>query len=604
MSNVDPTSLSPPTVPASALAAATIPSTLAPPRPASDNLHIRSSTTAASVCKTVQEAMSAAVQKRPQNSLTMEPLHHAHSLAPRLGAAAAPLRSDREAMPPQGRLSTTQLFATLLQRNGSIAHAHAHAEDSLLSSPQGVKRKLAEELGAKFDITSPSDVVLPRDPARRASIINLATAAAAAVLQGQVAERRFSQQEHVNKRQRTREHQLALLAEQARMAHLAAARARNDSVGRADREKDAAPADAAPSTLAATQQPGKETAQSETRDAAVKLGALRSFSIPSDVPPASGPVVTAAFTVDAQHQQEWEATISSEGFLDEAKMVANHYGRFYRFEQEWANRALALGAYQTYPNHPERGPFVEQVVDSATRPASEDGAHKGQPPSAPSASIAEGSKAPLLPSHTGSCQVSPRGSPRGSPRIRSRASTRYPSRAVSPTAGAVERRSSGVAPGPGSGGSSPFAGPSQGLVSVISNFADLVKARQQSCSGLEALADQARELPGITSGISRTSSSSGAAALTSGDLNRDASLVQAGSIASADDSDELAGRSCETDSLGDTDLDARDVEDDKDAADDDDDAEGPQAPTADSRKERPTSPQPRPVEPMSIASMI
>ncbi|SPO39377.1 uncharacterized protein PSFLO_04858 [Pseudozyma flocculosa] len=423
----------------------------------------------------------------------MDPLR-----APRSPSGADPGRS-RSGLPPASSLPASQLFAALLQRSGSISHTEA-----LPSTSHGSKRKLTEDLGAGFDITSPSDVVLPKDPARRASIIHLATAAAAAVLQSQLVERRFSQQEHLSKRQRTREEQLNLLAEQARLTHLTAARARNDSSEGTDGvDSSTRPSLSSTATGAELDASSSRAAGNAAHPAATTsdvdeaaeprygtnggLSAIRSFSIPSDPQPSPAAHFSATkMAIDPAHQQEWEATINSEGFLDEAKEVANHYSRFYRFEQEWAHRALAIG--NAWATDGRKG--------AAKRPSHDEDRHDTHADEqTPSPTSESGPSLGDVASNSGKDQPYTIQSLRASPRQRSPASTRPTSRAVSPSESAVERRQASGDDVDGDYRGSPMRGPSQGLASVLSNFADLVKARQESCSGLEALAQRVQVLP-------------------------------------------------------------------------------------------------------------
>ncbi len=85
-------------------------------------------------------------------------------------------------------------------------------------TPSGKRKYEADsEPTNLFKVASAAELQLPSDPIRRASIINLATAAAAAVLQSQASQRRMSTHpEQEQKRQRVE--QLGLLIEQARKA--------------------------------------------------------------------------------------------------------------------------------------------------------------------------------------------------------------------------------------------------------------------------------------------------------------------------------------------------------------------------------------------------
>lgn len=166
-----------------------------------------------------------------------------------------------------------------------------------------------------------------------------------------------------------------------------------------------------------------------------------------------------------QHEREWQSTVASDGFLDEAKQAAHTYSRFYRFEKEWAQKALELERRRSsvridplFNPNPTMSPLA---AESAREGSSEDKA---------------------------------RGA--ASPKQHSAPESRAMSRGTSPFAefstGVSSSRTAHSVP---SGSFSSHRGSSSSLANVLSNFAELIEHRQRSCSGLEALAKQAKELP-------------------------------------------------------------------------------------------------------------
>lgn len=386
------------------------------------------------------------------------------------------------------------------------------------SDSPGLKRKYDYEADAAtaYKVASAAEIQLPSDPLRRASIINLATAAAAAVLQSQVGQRRTSthpEQEH--KRQRVE--QLGMLFEQARKASVGSLN--HDitrHVGSASQNVAIATALAshlgltpqssvAPSPTPGTPVPISPTKTLASANATLTVSATPStpksplssdhitatqvaepeasaqaqdgkedktvFSSPGQMLAPLSPVNTPAITLndaEAKHPastselptDRMQNTASSEGFLDEAKEVAHTYSRFYRFEKEWAQKALELERRRSSIR-----------IDPLFNP---------NPSLTPLATDASDDKAKGL----------------GSPKQHSAPESRVMSRGASPfgdsSAGPSSRTAQSV---PSGSFSSSHRGSSSGLASVLSNFAELIEHRQRSCSGLEALAKQAKELP-------------------------------------------------------------------------------------------------------------
>lgn len=423
--------------------------------------------------------------------------------------------SCRASPEPETLASQTTLSAAASFAAQALHAEHAAQESSGSAQSQAGKRKLDEALGASFTITSPSEIVLPKDPVRRASIINLATAAAAAVLQGKDAQRRFSlQQEQQFKRQRIQ--QLGFIAEQARMARSGRASSVSDSKTLATAVANAL---LGGKTAACTASHSPATGPSASQTQTSPKASRKPFIAPpmpsprssvSGAPSMSFPAAALA----AKHRQEWEATVTKEGFLDEAKMVANQYGRFYRFEQEWAKKVLAYEANQNstdedMPEHDVRR--ASDPTDTLATSSDEQEEHV----------IFGRDRSLSTPSNKQATQAND-----------SQNSSRAHSRAQSPLSlslaveKADEASSSKTTSPPGS------KRPSQGLVTVLSNFAELLEARQQVCSGLEALADRAKDLPMANTNLAST-------------LSRKSSSVPVEASSSDSDSDDMSSSGSE-----------------------------------------------------------
>lgn len=401
-----------------------------------------------------------------------------------------------------------------------------------VSESHGVKRKHDPDTDTDPTAASKpavtSEIQLPSDPLRRASIINLATAAAAAVLQSQVTQRRTSTLPEQQEQKRQRVEQLGLLIQQARKAstgslslditletasHNAAIasvlanhlglnpQASAAAIPLSGRSPSPSPTKAHASllTLSATPATPKSplsseplTAAEESHDAiaaqdaavtsgeavdkAVKVG-ISLQQAPDAAPSISTPVITlnstaaaehpsTSSTLPAEHHREWQSTVTGENFLDEAKEAAHSYSRFYRFEKEWAQKALELERRRSSirvdplfnPN-----PSLTPLTAEASRAPSEDK-----------------SRGPI------------------SPQQHSAPESRIVSRGTSPFADGSTGTSSRLARSvPTISFSSSQRGSSDGhgLANVLSNFAELIEHRQRSCSGLEELARQAKELP-------------------------------------------------------------------------------------------------------------
>ncbi|PWZ01370.1 hypothetical protein BCV70DRAFT_205145 [Testicularia cyperi] len=510
-----------------------------------------------------------------------------------------------------------------------------------LSDSQGTKRKFDSDSDLDMFLgTSAADIQLPSDPARRASIINLATVAAAAVLQSQVAQRRLSvaRSEHDQKRQRVE--QLGLLVEQARMASVGTTNADvarklenatqnaaiaavlantlglapHDTSGTSNPSSPLSPArqpsplsrrtsitpvmaapatprtprkEPQPSNMIKGETPAAEkenedhvdpptspssplaqSVQSESNAASedkcsVIVGAStdsESTTTQSKSEPASGEPVdettvaaaTESEPVVGQDQQEWDSTVASEGFLDEAKEVANHYSRFYRFEKEWAQKALEL-------EHRRASVRIDPLA----------------PPTEAAAVLS-----------------SVRGSRATSPTLqRSAPETRINSRGASPAFDASLKTM--ALPGLSTSSSS------TGLATVLSTFADLIEHRQRSCSGLEALAKQAKELP-----VKRLSQPNPQFRTTFGEFSWHKRPSQSSSLATSSRADALASSlstgTTQTPSISET---SGDVEADYDAVSDA--TSSLKAPNKeDQAQDSVADPPATPRSTMSIASML
>ncbi|SJX60693.1 probable Hgl1p, required for dimorphism and teliospore formation [Sporisorium reilianum f. sp. reilianum] len=420
--------------------------------------------------------------------------------------------------------------------------SHVSESQSRMSSPKGSRSPaLSEAHGAKrkhepdtdspaspsttaFRISSASEIHLPSDPVRRASIINLATAAAAAVLQSQAGQRRMSvHPEQEQKRQRV-EH-LGMLIEQARKAsvtsmshdmsrhvetasqNVAIATVLANHLGLTPQSSAAStpsagtPAPSSPtkphaSTLAVPQTPTtpksplsaapltaahvSDDRASLAQDAtaaslrAVKGQEKASQQMPAPPSPTSMPAITltnstdsaapgAAGTVLAEPLRDSPSPpASSQAIFDRAKEAAHTYSRFYRFEKEWAHKALELERRRSSIR-----------IDPLFNP---------NPTLSPLAGDAHEDK-PRAPGPT-------------SPQQHSAPESRIVSRGTSPFGEVLGVPAAKASHSVSSGSfSSSHRGSSSSLANVLSNFAELIEHRQRSCSGLEALAKQAKELP-------------------------------------------------------------------------------------------------------------
>ena len=385
-----------------------------------------------------------------------------------------------------------------------------------LSDSQGVKRKYEQDPdpSTAFKVASAAEIQLPSDPLRRASIINLATAAAAAVLQSQAGQRRLSvYPEHEQKRQRVE--QLGMLIEQARKAsvgsmshdmsrHVEAAsqnvaiatvlanhlgltpQSSAASTPSAGTPAPSSPTKAPAATLAVPATPTTPKSplssapltaahvsddQTVAQDAAASTPAelaqddknaiLRLQQPSSPTSPTSTPAITLNNSDAVASSSTSRLSQSSEGILDEAKEAAHTYSRFYRFEKEWAQKALELERRRSsvridplFNPNPTLSPLAAEADDKLRGPTS--------------------------------------------PKQHSAPESRVMSRGTSPFGDFLPgsaARTAQSAPGGSFSSSSSHRGSSSGLANVLSNFAELIEHRQRSCSGLEALAKQAKELP-------------------------------------------------------------------------------------------------------------
>lgn len=415
----------------------------------------------------------------------------------------------------------------------NLSHVSQSQEQARMSSPQGsrspalsdspgLKRKFEADAESSlgYKLASASEIRLPTDPVRRASIINLATAAAAAVLQSQAEQRRMSSHlEQDSKRQRVE--QLGLLIEQARKAsvtsmshdmsrhvqtasqNVAIATVLANHLGLTPQSSGAstpaggpsAPSSPTkphtPSALAVPQTPTTprsplSAAPFTASQAADEAPCAQAVAGPSaevakypvepsqPTPLTASPVRTPAITLNTSTEAiqpsspsrtpaEPSPPRSNQALLDEAKEAAHTYSRFYRFEKEWAQKALEFERRRSSIR-----------VDPLFNP---------NPSLSP------------LPVAKSSDEDKERVQPT-SPQQRSAPESRIMSRRNSPfsefAAGPAARTSHSV---PSGSFSSSHRGSTSSLANVLSNFAELIEQRQRSCSGLEALAKQAKELP-------------------------------------------------------------------------------------------------------------
>ncbi|SPC63659.1 related to Hgl1p, required for dimorphism and teliospore formation [Ustilago sp. UG-2017b] len=431
----------------------------------------------------------------------------------------APPAPDSYAASSHAKFAVGQLLSNLShpKKSHSRMSSPKNSHSPVGSEPQGLKRKYDSDTDASttFKVASATEIQLPSDPLRRASIINLATAAAAAVLQSQVGQRHtLTQAEQEQKRQRVE--QLGMLIEQARKAsvgslsqditrhvesasqNVAIATALASHLGLTPQSSAASsPAPGTPVPTSPTKAPtsastslavpvmpatpksplssepitaGQET-ESETAQPTEDVQGIKVSSSPQQLPAPLSPVSTPAITVnDAEAKDSasssrlpaghMQTLNSSEGFLDEAKEVAHTYSRFYRFEKEWAQKALELERRRSsvridplFNPNPTLAPLSADTSDDQATGATSPKQH-----SAPESRVMSRGASPFGDASAGPSSRTPQSVPSGSFSSSHRAS-------------------------------------SKGLASVLSNFAELIEHRQRSCSGLEALAKQAKELP-------------------------------------------------------------------------------------------------------------
>ncbi|CDS01318.1 probable Hgl1p, required for dimorphism and teliospore formation [Sporisorium scitamineum] len=447
-----------------------------------------------------------------------------------LSSTASTTTSDPCASGSQTKLSISQLLSNLSQVSESQARMSSPkgSRSPALSESQGAKRKYEPDTDSPssstaFRLSSASEIHLPTDPVRRASIINLATAAAAAVLQSQTGQRRMSvHPEQEQKRQRI-EH-LGMLIEQARKAsvtsmshdmsrhvetasqNVAIATVLANHLGLTPQSSAAStpsagtPAPSSPtkaqaSTLAVPQTPTtpksplsgapltaahvSDDRSSLAQDAtpssirAVKDQNKASQQMPALPSPTSTPAITLTNSTESTEPGASSSRVlpeplrespsppsSSQAIFDRAKEAAHTYSRFYRFEKEWAQKALELERRRSsicidpwFNPNPSLSPLPVDTHEDKPR-----GPTSPQQHSAPESRIV-------------SRGTSPFGELHGVPAARTSHSV------------------------PSGSFSSSHRGSSSGLANVLSNFAELIEYRQRSCSGLEALAKQAKELP-------------------------------------------------------------------------------------------------------------
>ncbi|KAJ9476516.1 hypothetical protein PHBOTO_000191 [Pseudozyma hubeiensis] len=430
---------------------------------------------------------------------------------------------------PDAKLAINQLLTSLSnvsqsRDNVGMSSPTGSRSPALDDSP-GLKRKFEADTDSStaYKVASATEIRLPTDPLRRASIINLATAAAAAVLQSQAGQRRMSTHPEQEQNKRQRVEQLGMLIEQARKAsvtsmshdmsrHVEAA-SQNVAIATvlANHLGLTPPSSAASTPSAGTSAPASPTkpypsstllvphtpttprsplsaaplTASQKADDQRPSRALAGSSagpspdpgqpsrrMPLVVSPTSTPSITlnnGAESVEASGSNKLlvepsrtsPTPDSGHSLFEEAKEAAHTYSRFYRFEKEWAQKALELERRRSsvridplFNPNPTLSPTLAETTGDKERAA------------------------------------------QASPQQRSAPESRVMSRRNSPfgesPAGPPAMTSNGV-----SGGSFPSShrGSSSGLANVLSNFAELIEHRQRSCSGLEALAKQAKELP-------------------------------------------------------------------------------------------------------------
>ncbi len=353
---------------------------------------------------------------------------------------------------------------------------------------------------------------------RRASIINLATAAAAAVLQSQAGQRRMSTHpEQEQKRQRVE--QLGMLIEQARKAsvtsmshdmsrhvetasqNVAIATVLASHLGLTPQPSAPSTPPAAPSVPSSPTKPHASALsvpptpstpksplsaapltaanvaqhQAEARNMATSsaTAGVKTEEAPHQLAsPSSTPAITlnnSTESIDsgrpskgivAEPLRESPSAGTSATILDEAKQAASTYSRFYRFEKEWAQKALELERRRSsiridplFNPNPTLSALPVDPKDDKARESS-------------------------------------------SPQLHSAPASRVMSRGTSPFGESATTSAARISHSVPSGSfSSSHRASSSGLANVLSNFAELIEHRQRSCSGLEALAKQAKELP-------------------------------------------------------------------------------------------------------------
>lgn len=442
--------------------------------------------------------------------------------------------SDSHAGGSHTKLAINQLLTNL---------SHVSQEQARMSSPRSshspalndspaLKRKFEADSDSStaYKVASAHEIHLPTDPVRRASIINLATAAAAAVLQSQAGQRRMSNfSDPEQKRQRVE--QLGSLIEQARKAsvtsmshdmsrHVEAAQQNvaiatvlanhlgltpQSSAASTPSAGTPAPASPtkpyAPSTLAIPQTPttprsplsaapltASQISDHQSATQAVAGPSARAtndqaeFSRPKPLvaSPPRTPSITLNYSTDSVEPSSSSKLISeplraspptSQALFNEAKEAAQTYSRFYRFEKEWAQKALELERRRSsiridplFNPNPSLSPLPADPNSNSNLNSS--------------------------PTHNreGTAPISPQQHSAPESRIMSRRHSPFCDSPVAPSARMSNSGSSGSF-------SSTHRASSSGLANVLSNFAELIEHRQRSCSGLEALAKQAKELP-------------------------------------------------------------------------------------------------------------
>ncbi|GAC99392.1 hypothetical protein PHSY_006993 [Pseudozyma hubeiensis SY62] len=430
---------------------------------------------------------------------------------------------------PDAKLAMNQLLTGLSNvsqsRDNVGMSSPTGSHSPTLGDSPGPKRKFEQDAdpSTAYRVASANEIRLPTDPLRRASIINLATAAAAAVLQSQAGQRRMSTHPEQEQHKRQRVEQLGMLIEQARKAsvtsmshdmsrHVEAA-SQNVAIATVlanhlgltppssatSTPSAGTPAPASPtkphasSTLLVPHTPTTPrsplsaaplTAPQNADDQPASRAVAGSSAGPSmdpgqssrRMPLVASPTSTPSITLN-NGTQSVSATGSSKllveplrppsppdsghSLFEEAKEAAHTYSRFYRFEKEWAQKALELERRRSsvridplFNPNPTLSPMTAETTGGKDRMA----------PTSPQQQSAPESRI-----------MSRRGSPFGE----------SPSMPSAKTSNSVS----------GGSFSSSHRGSSSGLANVLSNFAELIEHRQRSCSGLEALAKQAKELP-------------------------------------------------------------------------------------------------------------